>query len=95
MIPSPRGGLAMKKEKKMFTAKVRDEQGNENVFEARRVEWVEETIKTPSGNNDVLPGLLIHYEDGGCTHYARHDANRGMKVWVMNRYGATIATYDF
>jgi hypothetical protein len=74
----------------MFTVKVRFASGNENIFEARRVEWLE---KDMDNGHPYKAGLLIHYEDGSFTHYAPDDNN--IQVWVMNRHGATVSHYRF
>lgn len=79
----------------MFTVKIRFPEGNENLFEARRVEYIENAIVADDGSGKIetMPGLLIHYEDGGCTHYGREEKPRNISVWVTNRFGATVATY--
>jgi hypothetical protein len=74
-----------------YTVKIRNEKGNENLFEARRVEWIDEITEGEEGY--IHPGLLVHYDGGGSTHY---EALYGKsKAWVMNKDGATVATYEF
>jgi hypothetical protein len=80
----------------MFTIKMRDlRNGHENIFETRRVEWIDKPIMNLSGGVDTDPGLLIHYEDGGMTHYGVSENEAAWQCWVMNRDGATVAQYKF
>jgi hypothetical protein len=74
----------------MFTVKVRTPEGHENLLEARRVEWINQPIKN-GGKTDVAPGVLIHYERGGTTHYG---VGQDYRIWVMNGDGNTVASYS-
>lgn len=69
----------------MFTVKVKLPNYDENIFEARRVEYI------CKAKDDIDPGVLIHYEDGTCSHYAHADGDT--IIYVMNREGATVSTY--
>ncbi len=76
----------------MLTIKIRFPSGNENLFPARRVEWIEEETVGHDGHPPNQPGVLVYYDDGSCSHYGRTEEQRTM-VWVMNQEGATVATY--
>ena len=73
----------------MLTIKTRNAKGNENLFEARRVEYLD--TKAHGEKGFLMPGVYISYEDGGETSY---EAGSGYKIWVMNRHGSTVATYN-
>lgn len=82
----------------MFTVKVREERnGVETVFEATQVRKALNEVQG-SGQSQIgevrcdLPG-------GGTVTYAIRvgspaNGSDDMKMFVMNRFGATVATYD-
>lgn len=77
----------------MFTLRIFNEKTQaENIFEVQGAEWFEKPLMK-DGEVDTAPGLLVRYEDGGRTHYGRNDNNT--RAYLMNRYGATVATYRF
>jgi hypothetical protein len=79
----------------MFTVKIRFESGNENVFEARRVEWIEKAFK-PEDGPEIKRGVLIHYEDGSFSRYdvaSERTEGQWTHIWVMNRHGETVSHY--
>jgi hypothetical protein len=75
----------------MFTARLVFPDGNSNIFEVRRVEWLEKPIMKADGGIDIDRGLLLHYEDGGYAHYGK--GSEGLRVFVMNREGSTVANF--
>lgn len=74
----------------MLTVCIEYPNHNTNVFEVQGVE----DILTQDERHKCVPGVLLRYEDGTQSHYGRNDTPRGIKFYVMNRYGSTVAQYS-
>lgn len=63
---------------------------------ALSVSRIRETIRTLDGAVDCLPGVRVRWDDESETHYNEPQTGEAGKyeaIYVMNRFGATVATY--
>lgn len=84
----------------MLTVKHIDPAGSEVVFEASHVSRLIKPMQSlDNGDSEAPPqdacsnpGVNVTLPDGGRTHYDLI-GHAGWTVYVMNRFGATVATY--
>jgi hypothetical protein len=77
----------------MFTVTVKSPQGDEDVFECVQVK----RIAVADKELDRAPGVVLEFPDGSGAHYGFEDGNKPRyertEIFVMNRFGATVARY--